>query len=74
MKYMLKMFCWTHFLDTWITQKLLISYSGCSSRILDLSVHPEFWIWIFFHPGSRIQGSKKPRIRIRNTVTYKVRE
>jgi hypothetical protein len=31
---------------------------GCSSRIR---------ILIFAHPGSRIQGSKRPRIRIRNT-------
>ncbi len=31
-------------------------------------VHPVSGFWFFTHPGSWIQGSKKQRIRIRNTV------
>jgi SpoVK/Ycf46/Vps4 family AAA+-type ATPase len=34
-----------------------VVHSGCGTRIL-----------FFTHPGSRIQGSKRPRIRIRSTV------
>jgi hypothetical protein len=35
-------------------------------------VHPGIGSWLFIHPGSRIQGSKRHRIRIRNTYCTRV--
>ncbi len=40
---------------------------GCSSRIRIPDSDPGFGSWLFAHPGSRIQGLKRYRIRIRNT-------